>query len=108
MAKNTPEYQTLFHNCKAVIDALAEKNLAEKLAGAMKDRKMIGRATFDSAIIYGPYVTESMRVQPLITILLTKIELNTARYGQFLDILESDDFAADTVLVLSLLPRNPK
>ena len=108
MVKNTPEYQTLFKNFEAVIDALVEKNLAEKLAGAMKDRNIIGRATFDSARIYGPHVTELMRVQPLITTLLMKIEFNTALYGQFLDILESDDFAADTVLALSLLPRNPK
>ena len=105
--KQSPQYKTLFDNSDKVISALADNNLANKLANTMKARKLIGRAVFEEATNAGPRVTESMRVRALITALLSKIELKTERYGQFLDILESDDFEADAEAATALLPRNP-
>ncbi len=82
--RDTWEYKTLFKNQAELAAMMAKINgVALKIADELVARDVIGSALRETVDIRGPHVTETMRAQPLITAMLSKIEINRKRYHDF-------------------------
>ena len=82
--KDTWEYQTLFANQAKLADQLADTpGVAVRLSSELYARKIIGKPVWKAANIRGPGVTEIVRVQPILTAMLAKIDLNPKKYYAF-------------------------
>ena len=104
--KNTWEYETLFANQAILADHLADApGIIVRLAAELYARKIIGKTVKKKADVQGPYVTELMRVQPIITAMLSKIELNPKRYYELRDTMLVHNVDVDSEVVDKFLPK---
>ena len=94
----------MYRNFGTIISALAANSLANTLAGELKSRKLIGAAVYARATNHGPGITEYRRVKQIITAMLSKIEHNSQRYYDFIDVLKLDRLCADAEAALKHLP----
>ena len=72
--------------------------LAGRLADELNAAGILGQSVTEQAINFGPNVTETSRVRPIITALKDKIEHNAQIYHDFRGILQSLGADADTAL----------
>ena len=66
---------------------------------------MIGKAVRDAADIRGPHVTEIMRVQPILTAMLAKIDLNPKTYHELRAAMLVASVGVDSDVVNTFLPE---
>ena len=83
--------------------ALANR-LAGVLASHLKARGIRGQPVFDQATKYAVGVTKYVRVEHLVTAVLTKTKCNPQCYHDFIEVLELDGICPDTEAACSLLP----
>ena len=104
--KDTWEYKTFFANQATLISKLSnEGGLSGSLAKELLTQKIIGTAANAAANIYGPKVTEYMRLEPIVTAMLSKVELKSSRYHDFRHALLSPNVGADPDIVDKFLPE---
>ena len=104
--KDTWEYETLFANQTELASELADTpGIAVRLANGSLARNIIGMAVRDAADIRGPDVTEIMRVQPILTAMLAKIDLNPRVYHQFRAAILSPNVVVDPDEMDRLVPE---
>ena len=101
---STWQYKILNQHSHKIIEKLADFKLARTLADKLAARGIIGKSIRDEADVSGPGVTESMRVRPIITAMQSKVETDAQVYYKFLEILQSDNIAADAEAALHYLP----
>ena len=103
--RNTTEYQTLFQNQSGLADQLGDTpGIATRLSNELLARNVIGKAVRDAADIRGPHVTEIMRVMPILTAMLAKIDLNAQKYYDLRDAMLSPNVGVDPDVVNTFLP----
>ena len=105
--KDTWEYKIFYANQAALTDKLSDVpgGLSVRLAAELFTNKVIGKATRDAADIHAPKVTEYMRLQPLVTAMLAKIEIKSSRYHDFRAALLADNVGAELDMVEHFLPK---
>ena len=104
--KDTLEYKTLFANQARLADQLADTpGVAVRLSLELFARRIITKAVQDTVAIRGAQVTEIMRVQPLLTAILAKIDLNPKRYHEFRDTMLAPNVGVDSDVVDILVPE---
>ena len=104
--KATWEYETLFANQAVPADQLADTpGIAVRLSNELFARKIICKAVRDEANIRGPQVTEIMRVQPILTALLAKIDLNPKRYHELRTAMLVSNVGVDSDVVDRFVPE---
>ena len=96
--KDTWEYKTFKKHSADIIEKLATVKLAGTLADKLSAAGILGQSVTEQAGIYGPDVTETCRVRPIIAALKDKIEQNSQIYHDFRGILQSLGADADTAL----------
>ena len=79
--------------------------IALRLSDELYASKIIGKAVRDAANIHGPDVTEIMRVQPILTAMLAKIELNPKRYHELRDAMLVPNVGVDSEVVDRFVPE---
>ena len=105
--KETWEYKKLFANQAELADHLADTpGIAVRLSNELLAKNVIGKAVRDSADIRGPHVTEIMRVQPILTAMLAKIDLNSKRYHEFRAALLAPNVGVDSDVVEAFVPAS--
>ena len=104
--KDTWQYKTLFRNQAELADQLADTpGIAIRLSNHLLSQNVIGKAVRDAADIRGPHVTEIMRVQPILTAMLAKIDLNPRKYDEFRAAMLSPNVGVDPDVVNAFVPE---
>ena len=96
--KDTWEYKTFKKHSADITEQLAAVKLAGTLSDKLSVHGILGQSVMEQAGIYGPRVTETGRVRPIIAALKDKIEQNAEVYHDFRGILQSLGADADTAL----------
>ena len=83
----TREYRTLQGNLSKIVDSLSATVDPGSLALKLHEVNLVTRSAVDSAnIIYG--MTPAQRIRPVLTAILSQVELNASKYHDFVVILE--------------------
>lgn len=83
----TREYRTLQGNLSKIVDSLSATVDPGSLALKLHEVNLVTRSAVDSAnIIYG--MTPAQRIRPVLTAILSQVELNASKYHDFVAILE--------------------
>ena len=103
---NTPEYKIFFHNQAKIADTISDiKGLNDRIVEELYAREIVGRAVRDTAKIYGPGVTEILRVQPVLNAIVARIKGDKNMYYKVRDVLLSDTIRADAPELAQYLPE---
>ena len=82
--KDTWEYKTFYENQTSLADHLADTpGVAFRLSNELYTRKIIEKAVRNEAHISPSLVTEIVRVQKILTVMMELIEINPMRYHEF-------------------------
>ena len=107
--KDTWEYKTLFVNQALLADQLGDTpGIAFRLSYELFTHNIIPKTVKEEANISGAHVTEIMRVQPILTAMLAKIDINPKRYNEFRAAMLAPNVGVDPELVNKFVPEKGK
>ena len=102
--KETWEYKTLFANQAKLADQLADTpGIAVRLSSELFAHRIIEKVVRDAANIGG--VTEIVRVQPILTAMLAKVDLNPKRYYDLRAAMLAPNVGVDPDVVKRFVPE---
>ena len=83
-----------------IINQLASARCSGILAIKLHSARVITDPVYEEALNAGPGVVETVRIRPVISAVLAKVEMNTENYYKFLDVLQELGGLQDTVQLL--------
>ena len=83
-----------------IINQLASAKCSGMLANKLHTAQVITDPVYEEALNAGPGVVETVRIRPVVSAVLAKVEMNTENYYKFLGILQELGGLQDTVQLL--------
>ena len=103
---NTPEYKIFFLNQAKIADTISDiTGLNDRIVEELYAKEIVGRVVRDAAKIYGPGVTETQRVQPVLDAIVARIKEDKNMYYKVRDVLLSDTIRVDASQLAQYLPE---